>query len=325
MIKIESTTKKNLLAFSAGIDSTALFFILLENNIPFDIAIVNYNTRKESKQEVFYAKELAKKYNKNCFIKDVTLPIESNFEKQARDIRYSFFKELITTNSYETLFTAHQLNDKLEWFFMQLSKGAGLPEILGLNKIEIKESYLLSRPLLEVSKDELKDYLDEKKIKYFIDQSNYDTKYRRNLFREKFSNEFLLNYKEGVKNSFNYLQKDLESLNIENKPLFKKDELEIYRNNEDSNINIRTIDKALKRLGYLISSQTREEILTKKEVVISHKIAVCLTKEYIWISPYINEVMNKEFKELCRVKRIPAKNRSYLSKIKNSIEFIKSL
>ena len=40
-------TKKNLLAFSAGIDSTALFFLLLDNNIHFDIAIVNYNQRAQ--------------------------------------------------------------------------------------------------------------------------------------------------------------------------------------------------------------------------------------------------------------------------------------
>ena len=42
--------QKNLLAFSAGVDSTALFFLLLEQNIPFDIAIVNYNIRFSRKR-----------------------------------------------------------------------------------------------------------------------------------------------------------------------------------------------------------------------------------------------------------------------------------
>ena len=83
--------QKNLLAFSAGVDSTALFFLLLEQNIPFNIAIVNYNIRNQSKEEVFYAKELAKKYNKEIFIFDTKIENNSNFEKQARDIRYSFF------------------------------------------------------------------------------------------------------------------------------------------------------------------------------------------------------------------------------------------
>ena len=71
---------KNLLAFSAGVDSTALFFLLLEQNIPFDIAIVNYNVRVQSKEELAYAKELATKYNKQIFIKEVTLENLSNFE-----------------------------------------------------------------------------------------------------------------------------------------------------------------------------------------------------------------------------------------------------
>ena len=67
MLKNSSLEKllnsKNLLAFSAGVDSTALFFILLQNNINFDIAIVNYNIRKQSKEEVEYAQELAHKHN----------------------------------------------------------------------------------------------------------------------------------------------------------------------------------------------------------------------------------------------------------------------
>ncbi|NLN13488.1 MAG: tRNA lysidine(34) synthetase TilS, partial [Arcobacter skirrowii] len=42
----EIKSSKNLLAFSAGVDSTALFFLLLNSNIPFDIAIVDYNIRE---------------------------------------------------------------------------------------------------------------------------------------------------------------------------------------------------------------------------------------------------------------------------------------
>ncbi len=42
--------QKNLLAFSAGVDSSALFFLLLEENIPLDIAIFDYNVREQSKE-----------------------------------------------------------------------------------------------------------------------------------------------------------------------------------------------------------------------------------------------------------------------------------
>ena len=140
--------QKNLLAFSAGVDSTALFFLLLKQNIPFDIAIVDYNLRVQSKEEISYAKELALKYNKKIFVKDIKLESDSNFEKTARDIRYKFFEKIISENSYENLITAHQLNDKLEWFMMQLSKGAGLVELIGFNEFEQKETYKIYKTWL---------------------------------------------------------------------------------------------------------------------------------------------------------------------------------
>ncbi|PHQ65521.1 MAG: tRNA(Ile)-lysidine synthetase, partial [Sulfurimonas sp.] len=78
--------KKNLLAFSGGADSTALFFLLLKQNIKFDIAIVNYNQRAQSIEEVKYAKELASKHNLECHT--LVAPIISkNFESKAREIR----------------------------------------------------------------------------------------------------------------------------------------------------------------------------------------------------------------------------------------------
>ena len=132
---------KNLLAFSGGVDSSALFFLLLNHKIDFDIAIVNYNTREQSKDEIEYALNLAKEYKKEIFIKDVKLENSSNFEKNARDIRYIFFEQIIKENSYETLITAHQLNDRLEWFLMQLSKGAGLVELFGIREFEEKKDY----------------------------------------------------------------------------------------------------------------------------------------------------------------------------------------
>ncbi|MAD42738.1 MAG: tRNA lysidine(34) synthetase TilS [Arcobacter sp.] len=311
---------KNLLAFSAGIDSTSLFFLLLKENIDFDIAIVNYNEREESKEELQYAKDLALKYNKRIFYKEVQLESKSNFEKTARDIRYRFFKDIIEKNSYNTLITAHQLNDKLEWFLMQLSKGAGLVELIGFKELEENELYTAFKPLLDISKDELENFLKENNIKYFIDKSNYDEKYKRNYFRHNFSDKFLDEYKQGVKNSFKYLQKDINSLNISNKALKKIYELEIYKNSNDENLNIRTIDLSLKRRGLLISKPQRNEILKQKDITISDKICISIEKDFIWISPKSNEIMDKKFKESCRIKRIPKNIRSYIKEKKINLE-----
>ena len=304
--------QRNLLAFSAGVDSSALFFLLLENNIPFDIAIVNYNLRAQSKKEISYAKELAHKYKKEIFIYETKLESNSNFEKKARDIRYTFFDEIIKEHHYANLITAHQLNDKLEWFMMQLSKGAGLVELIGFNEFEHKENYQIYKPLLNISKDELEKYLLENNHKYFVDQSNFDEKYKRNFFRHNFSDKFINNFNKGIKKSFEYLQKDLDSLDIQNKPLKKIKELEIFLNQKNDNLNIRTIDLSLKRRGILLSFANRNEILKQKEISISDKINISINEDNIFIAPKVAVIMDKEFKEKCRIAKIPKNIRPYI-------------
>ena len=312
--------QKNLLAFSAGVDSSALFFLLLEQNIPFDIAIVNYNLRVQSKDEVFYAKNLASKYKKNIFLKETKIENISNFEKNARDIRYKFFDEIILENSYENLITAHQLNDKLEWFMMQLSKGAGLVELIGFNEFEQKENYKIYKPLLNIAKKKLENYLKINNHKYFVDQSNFDEKYKRNYFRHTFSNKFLENFSSGVKKSFEYLQIDLDSLNIQNVPIKKIKELEIFLNQNDDNLNIRTIDLSLKKRGFLLTSAQRNEILKQKEITISHKINISIQQNHIWIAPICSEFIEKKYKELYRINKIPKNIRTYIFREKIELE-----
>ncbi|WP_281951471.1 tRNA lysidine(34) synthetase TilS [Nitrosophilus kaiyonis] len=312
--------RKNLLAFSAGVDSTALFFLLQEKGIEFDIAIVDYQLRKESKLEVEYAKDLAEKFNKKIFIK--TAPITPpSIEKKARDIRYQFFKEIIDKYSYENLLTAHQLNDQLEWLLMQLTKGAGLVEILGMEKIVRFENYSLIRPLLYISKEELKNYLDNKKIKYFIDVSNEDINITRNYFRKEFSDKLIKKYKEGIKKSFLYLHQDKEIL-VKDLKFVKIDNLFIAKNQNSDIKNIRIIDKILKKLGYILSKNQKDEILKQKNIVIGSKFSISLNDKFIFISPFIKTKMEKEFREKCRVLKIPPNIRGYIYKEKIDLKTI---
>lgn len=312
------------MAFSAGVDSTALFFILVEQGVEFDIAIVDYGVRDQSKEEVAYAKKLAGEYNKNIYLKHYD-DIKFN-EKLARDFRYQFFEEIIEEYAYDNLLTAHQLNDKLEWFLMQFTKGAGLSELLGFNQIEKRENYKLIRPILNMSKKELEEYLHKKNIKYFIDDTNTDTKFKRNYFRLEFANKMIQEFKPGILNSFDYLKNDIDSLNNLSKTIYKKDSLSIYSFNGDKNIAIKVIDKELKQRGIIISKATRDEILAQNEIVISAKIAISIVQYRIWIAPVSNHGMLKEFKELCRVNKIPSNVRAYLSTIfDDHEEMIKSL
>lgn len=307
---------KNLLAFSAGVDSSALFFILKGYNIEFDLAMVDYNTREQSKQEVIYAKELSEKYNKRLFLHSCKLG-NSNFEYNARVERYDFFKEIISKNSYDNLITAHQLNDKMEWFLMQLGRGSGLVELLGMQEIELDKKYTKIKPLLHVSKEELIDFLDANQIKYFFDKSNESHKYFRNQIRSKYADSFVKNFKNGLKNSFDYLQKDKELLLPNNKKRVK--ELFILKRDDRELINIRQIDRVVKEMGILMSKSQRDEVIRTKNCVISDKIAISFTANHIYISPYCKTSMPKKFKELCRINKLPSKIRPYI--YKNSIAF----
>ena len=302
--------KKNLLAFSAGVDSSALLFLLLEHHIPFDIALVNYGTRESSDAEEEHAKCLAEKYGFKCYTTRAPC-FESRFEEQARGFRYGFFEELIREEGYETLLTAHQLNDQLEWLLMRLSKGAGLSELIGLDAVSQKEHYHLVRPLLEVSKEELLAYLESNGYPYFIDESNREVKYERNYFRKHFSDPLIAEYKEGIRRSFRYLKSDQKRLESQFELLYREKELHIIRLHLPE-AKVQAADNILKKMGYLMSAAQREALERSESLVIGGKWAIEVKNDLLYIAPYCTTDMPKAFREQCRVAKIPAKIRAYL-------------
>ncbi len=311
---LQFTRNKNLLAFSAGIDSSALFFMLLDAGVAFDIALVNYNTREESHAEEAHAIALAKKYNLKSYT--TTAPLfETHFEANARTFRYGFFSEIIDTHGYENLLTAHQLNDQLEWLLMRLSKGAGLSELIGLEEMSPRvtthgSDYTLVRPLLDKTKEELLAYLKQNNHPYFIDASNSDALFERNRFRKEFSDPLIEQYANGIKNSFHYLREDRDILHSGIKLIFSQDELKVFLL-EDPQLRVKAADLALKELGYLLSSDQRREIEGKKSIVIGGKWAIVYQDQRLYIAPFLTSTMPKTFKELCRVSSLPIKIRPY--------------
>lgn len=300
----------NLLAFSAGVDSTALFHLLLEAEIPFDIALVNYHTRVQSDREAEHARLLAERFGKRCFILDAE-PIESNFEAEAREVRYAFFETLIQTHGYVNLLTAHQLDDRLEWLLMQLCKGAGLPELLGMSAVAERENYRLVRPLLDVSKAELKSWLQLKEIRFFEDESNQDEAVMRNRFRNRYSAALLEEYRTGIGNSLRFLERDASALKGE-KPDDTSAEILLTRTSQDRLGLMRQADRWLKQHGYLLRQGERERILHENEIELGRRFVLSLTPECTLIVPRSRATMSKEFKERCRRLGIGPGARPYL-------------
>lgn len=301
---------RNLLAFSHGVDSTALFYLLNEAGVKFDLAIVDYNVRAQSKDEIASARRLALKFNKQIYVKSVQLGA-SNFEHEARAARYEFFSQICRERGYENLILAHQFDDKFEWFLMQLGRGAGLSELLGMQELEPREDYMIARPLLGVRKCELERFLRERNLKYFTDETNLTDRFKRGFIRAKFSEPFLDEYFSGVKKSFEFLAAD--ALNLA--PKISNPAPRIYLIKRGLG-ELRGVDLACKRLGLVLSSAQRNECARCLEngagCVLGGKVAVGAGEKFILATPYVKAAMEKKFKEVCRQLAIPPINRGFL-------------
>lgn len=301
---------KNLLAFSHGVDSTALFYLLNEAGVKFDLAIVDYNVRAQSKDEVASARDLALKFNKQIYAKSVRLGA-LNFEHEARAARYEFFGQICRERGYENLILAHQFDDKFEWFLMQLGRGAGLSELLGMQELEAREDYVIARPLLGVRKCELERFLKGRNLKYFTDETNLTDRFKRGFIRAKFSEPFLNEYFSGVKKSFEFLAVDALSLT----PEISNPAAKIYLVKRGAN-ELRGVDQTCKRLGFVLSSAQRNEcarcLENGADCVLGGKVAVGAGAKFIFVTPYIKAAMDKKFKEACRTLKIPPINRGFL-------------
>lgn len=329
---------RNLLAFSGGVDSSALYFLLKKNGIPFDVAIVDYGLRRQSSLEVSYAQNLCFRDKRQCFIQYAP-KIQANFESNARQFRYGFFEELIAQFGYTNLILAHQLNDSLEWFLMQFCKGTSLSKMrlspqskrvlarnLDSNYKEI--FYFIVRPLWQVSRAQILQCLTEHQIFYFEDSSNSNMGLKRNYFREKYSNALLEEFQSGISFSLRLLEEDLgcnplkgEIFEILTLGKFCVLSLESLQGIPQQ---IEAIDEVCKECGILLSRPQRlelKEALGKEEFsfVFQARIAIEKRNNRIFFSPDLQEslVIPKAVREKYRKLWIPKRFRIFLFKAAN--------
>ncbi|MFA6992358.1 MAG: tRNA lysidine(34) synthetase TilS [Candidatus Gracilibacteria bacterium] len=185
-----------IVGFSGGPDSVMLLTILAEYSQKVHIKIVpahiNHMLRgKESDRDEKFVEGTAKKYKFKLekIRKNIVAESKKNktgIEETGRKIRYEFFKSLAKKYKAEFVITAHHADDNLETIIMNFARGAHLKGLYGMEEIEnFSEKTKLLRPLIEIPKDKILDYLKTCKIKYRVDKSNKDTKYKRNYIREK--------------------------------------------------------------------------------------------------------------------------------------------
>ncbi|WP_445723121.1 tRNA lysidine(34) synthetase TilS [Flavobacterium sp.] len=174
-----------LLAVSGGVDSMVLLDLFYK--LRFDICVVHCNFQlrgKESDGDELFVQVKSKKLKvKSYFIRFDTEKYSKenklSIQIAARKLRYNWFQELLSENQLDYLVTAHHLDDNVETFLINFTRGTGLE---GLTGIPTQNGNII-RPLLPFSREEIENYALENKIQWREDSSNASDKYFRNKLR----------------------------------------------------------------------------------------------------------------------------------------------
>ena len=203
---LEDFKEKNyLLAVSGGVDSMVLLHLFQVAGYKFQVAHINYKLRGEdSDSDQKLVEDFCRKYNIKLHVYEVSAKDEKpqgSIQVWARNIRYDFFRKIMDEEKIDHLVTAHHLNDQLETFLINLSRGSG---IKGLSGIPSNENEII-RPLLNFSKEEIYRFAKEHNIDFREDLSNQKNDYLRNEIRNEIvpkllqtNDDFLENFKKSI-------------------------------------------------------------------------------------------------------------------------------
>ncbi|MCL2027737.1 MAG: tRNA lysidine(34) synthetase TilS [Bacteroidales bacterium] len=175
-----------LVAVSGGLDSIVLLDLLQKHGMN-DLAIVHCNFQlrgKESDEDEKFVKNLAKFYDLPIFCNRFDTKSEQKKSKDsiqmiARNLRYTYFSEVLKKEKFDYIAVAHHADDQIETFFINLLRSGG---VKGLRGMLPKREHII-RPLLKFSRQDLEDYAIKNNLKYREDTSNSDDYYLRNKIR----------------------------------------------------------------------------------------------------------------------------------------------
>lgn len=178
---------KVLVGLSGGPDSMALIHILIQLGYNCIAGHCNFHLRGENSNSD------AAFVNRWCAENDIPLftidfDTESyatskkiSIEMAARELRYDWFEKIRLEQNATSIGIAHHKDDSVETILINLIRGTG---IKGLTGIPITNKYIV-RPLLDVSRSEIMEYLSLNEVPYVIDNTNEEEIYTRNTLRLK--------------------------------------------------------------------------------------------------------------------------------------------
>ncbi|MGB9808074.1 MAG: tRNA lysidine(34) synthetase TilS [Thermosulfidibacteraceae bacterium] len=175
-------------AVSGGPDSVALLLSLYElrEKIGFELALCHFRhgVRPNDFRDVEFTRDLASKFNLPFFLGEGDASSFAkergmSLEEACRFLRYSYFEELLKREGYDKVALGHTLSDNVETFFMRILKGSSLS---GLKGIPPKRGFYI-RPLIEVTREDVLDFLKEVGVNFIVDETNFSERFFRNWVR----------------------------------------------------------------------------------------------------------------------------------------------
>lgn len=316
-IKEKNLVEKNdriVLGCSGGPDSIFLLEVFLkikeEYNLTLALAHINHLYRgAEADRDENFVRDLGEKNGIQVFVKRKSMELMAKEEKitleeAGREIRYSFFDEVLEKINGNKVALAHNLDDQVETFLFRLIRGSSLEGLEGIN--DRRDKYI--RPINEIYKSEIIDYLDTNNIPYVVDSTNLENDYTRNSIRldlipfiEKRYNP---KFKEKINSLLNEIREVNEILEVDYSKYIFENTLSAQEliNEKSFYIKGKIINYYLNKNGVSVSRRKIENIINILSSGGSKKIKLdkscTLIKEYDKIFVENGKIAEKEVKEI---------------------------
>ncbi|MCR4830841.1 MAG: tRNA lysidine(34) synthetase TilS [Pseudobutyrivibrio sp.] len=267
-----------VIGLSGGPDSVCLFFVLLALKQEYDLTLkavhINHMIRgKDADEDEEYVKQLCKEFEVPLESLHIDIPLlvkESgrSLEEEARIARYDAFEKAandMEEEGYSTkIAVAHNADDNAETVLFHMARGAGLDGMCGIAPVR----GIVIRPLLEVSKKDILNFLEENEVGYCVDGTNSQVDYDRNRIRHNVMPELLqINEKalEHISEMTTRLSQVAEYISLEANGLLQMAKL------DDNKLRKRTIATAPR----VVASQALKEYISRfmpyqKDVAACH-------------------------------------------------------
>ncbi len=277
---------KIVIGVSGGPDSICLLHLLnnLTNTLKITIYVahINHSIREVADMETKYVQDFCKKIGVECFVKkedilSLAKKQKKGTEEVGRQVRYSFFDEILEKTNSNKIATAHNSNDRAETVILNILRGSGISGLKGIEAIR-DQKYI--RPLINTDRESIEKYCEENNLEPKIDETNKENIYTRNKVRN-----VVIPY---IKKEFNQnIIKTINRLSIvateENDYLMKITKQE-YANISNIENGIITLD--LKRFNNL-------------ELVIKRRLILYTINEAIHTTNGIEKVNLDDIVKLC--------------------------